>query len=698
MPHTKNDFIKDLPKGPLDEYRRNSRFNWKDLKLVFEDAEQLKLKQHVWNTLEKDPIFRKPETETETEETKRRTAIQFHQYCKYNFLPENLENALYKRKTRYLMTVNEALAVCYPDISVKYALGISLFTNAIITLGTERHSEIFKAVWNRQTLSCVALTEVAHGSNTKSMRTTATFDKETQEFVINTPDFEAAKCWVGNLGKTCTLSLLFAQLYTNGQCHGLHAFVVPIRDPKTLLPYPGIIVGDIGEKIGLNGIDNGFMMFQHYRIPREYLLNRTGDVTPSGEYESSFSEPGRILGAALENLSTGRVGIMQESVNNLICAVTISVRYSAVRKQFAPYVGDTEKELSIIEYQLHQWRLFPYVSAAAVLKVFVNAFTEDFLSAVESTSTVTSTRIDSMSELVSEVHAIVSAAKPLVTWSCRDAVQESREACGGHGYLRRARFGELRATIDPCVTYEGDNNVLVQQTSNWLLRQWHGAKNGEGVASALGSCSYLVRHKEILQRRFTEKGIAEITTRNFIIKCFEWLITYLVSETDKQQKLLLDQGECRFTARNNSQVYKAAVLSRSYCEFLALQYYWRHISSTETSLRAILENLGIFYGLSALEKHLVYFYQGSFANGPSFVELIKGAILKLCNVIKPDVISVIDGLAPPDYVVNSILGKADGKVYHHLQTEFFSNPGALSRPSWWHEILIPNAPEFKSKL
>lgn len=46
-------------------------------------------------------------------------------------------------------------------------------------------------------------------------------------------------------------------------------------------------------------------MFNQYRIPRENLLNRTADVTEEGIYESSFSDPSKILGAALENLSAG---------------------------------------------------------------------------------------------------------------------------------------------------------------------------------------------------------------------------------------------------------------------------------------------------------------------------------------------------------------------------------------------------------
>ncbi|KAK3762564.1 hypothetical protein RRG08_045031, partial [Elysia crispata] len=82
------------------------------------------------------------------------------------------------------------------------------------------------------------------------------------EFVINTPDFEATKIWVGILGKAATHAILYAQLYTeDGVNHGLHSFVVPVRNPKTLFAFPGVMMGDMGENIGLNGVDNGYNIF-----------------------------------------------------------------------------------------------------------------------------------------------------------------------------------------------------------------------------------------------------------------------------------------------------------------------------------------------------------------------------------------------------------------------------------------------------
>lgn len=60
------------------------------------------------------------------------------------------------------------------------------------------------------------------------------------------------------IGKSSTHAIVYAKLFTQGKNHGLHPFLVPVRDPKTLIPYAGITVGDMGHKIGLQGVDNGW--------------------------------------------------------------------------------------------------------------------------------------------------------------------------------------------------------------------------------------------------------------------------------------------------------------------------------------------------------------------------------------------------------------------------------------------------------
>lgn len=52
-----------------------------------------------------------------------------------------------------------------------------------------------------QILGCVCITEISHGTNTRGLRTTATYDPKTDKIVLHSPDFEAAKCWAGLMGK-----------------------------------------------------------------------------------------------------------------------------------------------------------------------------------------------------------------------------------------------------------------------------------------------------------------------------------------------------------------------------------------------------------------------------------------------------------------------------------------------------------------
>ncbi len=86
------------------------------------------------------------------------------------------------------------------------------------------------------------------------------------------------KFWIGQLGKTAQKAVVFAQLITKGVNYGVHIFIVDIRN-EVHEPFPGIEIGDVGHKMGCDGIDNGWMMFDRHKIPRKNLLNRYGDVT-----------------------------------------------------------------------------------------------------------------------------------------------------------------------------------------------------------------------------------------------------------------------------------------------------------------------------------------------------------------------------------------------------------------------------------
>lgn len=65
-----------------------------------------------------------------------------------------------------------------------------------------------------------------------------------------------------------------------------------------------------------------------------------------------------------------------------------------------------------------------------------------------------------------------------------------------------SRLGDIRAQNDANCTYEGENNVLIQQASNWLLNQWDNMIKGRPVPSPLHSADFLMNAEQILNTKF----------------------------------------------------------------------------------------------------------------------------------------------------------------------------------------------------
>jgi acyl-CoA oxidase len=95
-------------------------------------------------------------------------------------------------------------------VSVKIAVAVILYYKAIEILGTEKHQKYKNRLFDKEDIGCFALTELGHGSNVKGILTTAHFDKDTDEFVINTPEDLAMKFWIGGAAKSANMSTVFA--------------------------------------------------------------------------------------------------------------------------------------------------------------------------------------------------------------------------------------------------------------------------------------------------------------------------------------------------------------------------------------------------------------------------------------------------------------------------------------------------------
>lgn len=261
-----------------------------------------------------------------------------------------------------------------PQLGTRIGVHLGLFGNCIRGNGTNEQIRYWLqekgALFLKGVYGCFAMTELGHGSNVAQLQTRAEYDTRTQSFVINTPNLPATKWWIGGAAHSATHATVYARLIVKGKDYGVKTFVVPLRDPETFQLVPGVFIGDIGAKMGRDGIDNGWIQFKNVVIPREFMLCRFTRVIQSGDGDVKvWSEPALDQISGYSALLNGRVNMVMDSFRFGSKFVTIATRYAVGRQQFAPVNDKTGKaeETQLINYPLHQYRILPHLAVVFLI-------------------------------------------------------------------------------------------------------------------------------------------------------------------------------------------------------------------------------------------------------------------------------------------------------------------------------------------
>ena len=544
----------------------------------------------------------------------------------------------------------------HADLSllVKSGVQFGLFGGAIKHLGTAQHHELYlRDVMSAGLLGCFAMTETGHGSDVQSLRTTATYDAATKEFVVCTPDDDAAKNYIGNAARDGRMAVVFAQLETAGESHGVHALLVPIRDSDGR-PAPGVRIADDGLKAGLNGVDNGKLWFDNVRVPRTALLDRFASVAADGTYSSPIDNVNRRFFTMLGTLVQGRISISGSALSATKNALTIAVRYGNRRRQFkAPDAGE---EIVVLDYIAHQRVLLPALATTYALSFAQN-------------------------ELVSELHDVQSEAaddrarrrletfaaglKATSTWHATATIQACREACGGAGYLSENQLVGLKADTDVFTTFEGDNTVLLQLVAKTLLTDY---QTEFGELDTIGTARFVAEQvAEIVIERTGARGLvqrlidalpggsdseASLLDREYQISLLAWREKHVIEGVARRLRKGFDNDEDLFKVFNAAQDHML-LAARAHIDARVLEAFDTAIAAVEDdAVAALLNRVCDLHALSVIERERAWFLEHNRLTA-SRSKAVTSTVNDLCHQLRPYAELLVDAFAIPDELLTA---------------------------------------------
>ena len=577
------------------------------------------------------------------------------------------------------------MSLADPAWSIRTGVHYGLFRSSIMSQGSAAQRAVYTPlIADMRVIGSFAMTELGHGSNVAAIETEARWMPAEAGgwFELHSPTVTSTKWWIGGAAEMSTHCAVYARLLVEGRDLGLHCFVVHLRDEEGHVTR-GVTVGDMGAKMGRDGLDNGYVRFHHLRLPPSALLQRWTAVTEDGRFVQQAAS-GRTTYVALVQT---RVELLVLCSDVLKQSVTIAVRYACVRKQgwrgSSRSSGGGERkgeEVTLMDYETHQRRLIPILASALATQFTAKAVQTTVARLVTSLSSSLTPPPSVLASLES-VHATTCGLKAFATWYVNDAVEVCRQSLGGQGYSAHAWLPRVRNDWAVMCTWEGDNTVLALQCAKHMLRMTQGKKvegggqEGKGSGGDEDPFDYLVR---------PEEDVGEATPS--ALSSPQWLVRVMRVRAHRSlQRLLMMASSSQELLETRASA--CIDVARAHCDHYQLQCFASVVASAPDEVAGTLTDLLLLSG------HTLLLSSSSFlpcsplpaSSFPAVASLVSALLVRL----RPVVVPLTDAFALPDFVLGP-LGRYDGRVYDALY-EAVRGSGEKENAvvEYWAELVKP---------
>ncbi|CEG64603.1 Putative Acyl-coenzyme A oxidase [Rhizopus microsporus] len=554
----------------------------------------------------------------------------------------------------------------------------TLFRSVVEMMGNDYQRTYWGKLLNDyKVIGCFAMTELGHSSALRGIETTATFDIETDEFVINSPTITSTKWWIGLAGQTATHAAVLAQTIIHGKNVGANWFIVPLRDSVSGEQFSNIRVGDIGTKVGHQGTDNGWIQFHKARVSRKNMMSKWARIDRHGTYQ-----PAPNPAVMYATLIPERLGLVDVSTTLISQALTIAVRYGVVRRQ-----GSNNEQ--IMDYQSHYAKLIPAISFIYMVKNSLSTIYQQFEILTASGEIEQKLYLDHMGDM----HCMSASLKGLSGSLSASILEVCRRCCGGHTYSAYNALGHLTADWNVMTVGGGDDTVLLQQASTYLLHRLNQKikYNTYPEFKYESSTSYFTYAEELLAAKtwhvkevddcLKDLSLIQEALQAILAKRF-FSIQQALENGATHNDVLLD-------ANRAAELHCAAFLySDNARRFSAINN-----SSLDTSVAIIMRQMTVLWGLYVLRT---YGDQG-FLEGyisPQQLKDIEKAYLKLCKVLRKDVVGLTDAFGLPDFVLKAPIARYDGNIYQNYFDTILQAPNSMGVPPYHGKYIRPLTEKF----